>query len=216
MTNTQKKLLFLTLFTAFGFVFLQLPFTKLAGSQISFTLFDFFAPIAAIFLGPVFGVISILTVEVVNMLVKQQAFNTVSVIRLFPLLFAALYFANPNKKNWMLLVIPLICIISFNLNPVGREVWYYSLLWTVPMAAYFYRKNLLVRSLGATFLAHAVGGAGWIWAFNLPASFWSNLIPTVIMERSLFALGIAGSFLVTRYVLKFLSDKKVLPSLDLH
>ena len=71
-----------------------------------------------------------------------------------------------------------------------------------------------MRSLGATFTAHSVGGAAWIWAFNLPATVWQGLIPIVIQERLLFALGIAASYLVMKYVLSFLIAKKLLPSLD--
>jgi len=67
MSNTQKKLFFLTLFSVVGFISLQIPFNKVVGSNVSFTLFDFFAPIAGGFLGPVFGIGSVFTVEVINM-----------------------------------------------------------------------------------------------------------------------------------------------------
>src|SRR3989338_1676241 len=80
--------------------------------------------------------------------------------------------------------------------------------------AYFKRNNLFIKSLGATFTAHAVGGMMWIWAFNLPASIWNSLIPVVITERLLFASGIALSFVVVKHTLNFLAAKKLLPQLD--
>ena len=52
----------------------------------------------------------------------------------------------------------------------------------------------LARALGATFTAHAVGGALWIWTFALPASVWQSLIPVVITERFVFAVGICASY----------------------
>lgn len=71
-----------------------------------------------------------------------------------------------------------------------------------------------MRSLGATFTAHAVGGAAWIWAFNLPASVWQGLIPVVISERLLFAAGIAATFVLTKKVLTLLARYHVLPKFE--
>ncbi|MBI2039498.1 hypothetical protein HYT18_00300 [Candidatus Microgenomates bacterium] len=218
MKLLQKRLLFLILFTVVGFFTLQIPFNKLAGSNVSFTLFDFFAPIAGAFLGPFFGITSVFSVEVVNIWVKHAPLTTGSVIRLFPTLFAVYYFANVAKKGnykpWILLV-PLICIVAFIIHPIGRQVFYYPLMfWTIPILAYRFRNNLFMKSLGATFTAHAVGGTAWIWAFNLPASVWNSLIPVVIAERLLFATGIAGSYIVVKHTLNFLVEKKILPKLD--
>lgn len=212
---TKEKLLFLALFTLVGFGLLQIPFTKLAGSSISFTLFDFFAPIAGAFLGPLLGIISILAVELVQMVIKHQPFTTIAVIRLFPLLFASLYFAMMTRKNASraILVVPLLAIIVFVLNPIGAKVWYYSLFWLIPVASYFWRKNLYIRSLGATFTAHAVGGAAWITFLHLPATVWKSLIPVVIEERLVFAAGIAVSFLAVKLFLQFLIKRHWLPHL---
>jgi len=217
MSTIQKELFFLGLFTLIGFGALQVPFNKLAGSNVSFTLFDFFAPIAGAFLGPIFGIASVLTVEVLNNIFKQTPWTTGSIIRLFPILFATFYFAVINKKEisgrWILMVAPL-SMIAFILHPIGRTVSYYSLFWLIPLIAYKFRSNLYMRSLGATFTAHAVGGAAWIWAFNLKAAVWQGLIPVVISERLLFAAGIATSFVVVKHTLSYLASKKVLPKLE--
>lgn len=217
MPTIHKRLIFLSLFTLVGFIGLQIPFSKLIGSNISFTLFDFFAPIAGVFLGPVLGIVSILTVELVNVFIKETPLNTIGIIRLFPLLFASFYFAltsRNQKYSKYVLVIPLFCILAFIAHPVGRSVWFYSLFWLIPVVAYFKRDVLLIRSLGSTFTAHAVGGAAWIWTLNLPASVWKGLIPVVISERLLFAVGIALSFLAVKHTLSFLISKKYLPKLD--
>lgn len=218
MSNTKKKLFFLALFTIIGFISLQIPFNKIAGSNVSFTLFDFFAPIAGAFLGPVFGIASVFAVEVINMWIKHAPITTGSVIRLFPTLFAVLYFALASKKKFQgkwLLAIPVLCILVFIAHPVGRQVPYYALMfWLIPVIAYFKRDNLFIKSLGATFTAHAVGGATWIWAFNLPAAVWNGLIPVVIAERLLFATGIAVSYVVVKYTLSYLAKKKILPKLE--
>lgn len=216
MSNTTKKIFFLALFSIVGFISLQIPFNKVVGSNVSFTLFDFFGPMAGGFLGPVFGVLSVLGVELVNLFIKQTPLTTGSVIRLFPTLFAVLYFALISKKQvgkW-LLAVPVLCILIFVAHPIGRQVPYYALMfWLIPVLAYFKRDNLWVKSLGATFTAHAVGGAAWIWVFNLPVSVWNGLIPVVIAERLLFATGIAASYAVVKYTLEFLASKHVLPEL---
>lgn len=218
MRDLKKKLLFLLLFTIVGFISLQIPFNKVVGSNVSFTLFDFFGPIAGAFLGPVLGISSVLGVEVFNLFIKHTPLSTGAIIRLFPTLFAVLYFALIAKKKdqgrW-LLIIPILSILAFIIHPVGRVIPHYALLfWSIPVFAYFKRNNLFIKSLGATFTAHAVGGAAWIWAFNLPAQVWNNLIPVVIAERLLFAAGIATSYIVIKYTLSFLVAKKILPKLD--
>lgn len=216
MKDLRKKLLFLTIFTLVGFGALQIPFNKLAGSNVSFTLFDFFAPIAGAFLGPIYGVVSVLAVEVVNNLVKQTPWTTGSIIRLFPTLFAVYYFATITKKikfNWILIV-PPVCMLIFMAHPNGRQVPYYTLFWVIPLITYRFRNNLFFKSLGSTLTAHAVGGAAWIWAFNLKPAVWNSLIPVVIAERLLFAAGIAASFLVIERTLNFLISKGVLPKIN--
>ena len=212
----QKKLFFLFLFSLLGIACLQIPFNKLAGSNVSFTLFDFFAPIAGAFLGPVFGIASVFGVMVTNNLIKDVPWTQGAIIRLFPTLFAVYYFAEISKKSskWILAV-PFIAILAFLAHPNGRQVPYYTLFWVIPLIAYRFKDNLLIKSLGATFTAHSVGGAAWIWTFNLPASVWQSLIPVVIAERLLFAVGIAASYVLVKYALKYLSSKKLLPSLDL-
>lgn len=216
MNKLQKKLFFLALFTIIGFISLQIPFNKLAGSSVSFTLFDFFGPIAGAFLGPIFGITSVLAVEVGNMFFKHSPWTTGAIIRLFPTLFAVYYFAAIRKKSgkWILAV-PVLAIIIFLAHPVGRQVPYYTLFWIIPFIAYKFKNNLFMKSLGATMTAHAVGGAAWIWAFNLKAAIWNSLIPVVISERLLFATGIAASYVVVKYTLNFLASKHVLPKLEI-
>lgn len=212
--KTQKKLLFAVLFAVVGFILLQIKFTKLAGSNVSFTLFDFFAPIAGAFLGGPLGIVSVLLVNVTNLFLSKSPIETASIIRLFPTLFAVYYFSLPREKKTSpaILAVPILAIIAFVAHPIGRTVWYFSLFWLIPIAAFFKRDNILIRSLGSTFTAHAVGGAAWIWALKLPATVWKNLIPIVIEERLAFTLGIAASFLLVNNLLNKLIAKKVIPS----
>jgi hypothetical protein len=206
---TKKTLLFIAIFTVVGFATLQIPLTQLAGSAVKFTVFDAFAPITGAFIASVPGVIAVLLMQLVNFVVHgAQVQDIGTFIRFFPILFATLYFAKKNPLN---IAVPILAIAAFIAHPIGREVWYFSLLWTLPVAAYFLRDRfLLARAVGATFSAHAVGGALWIWAFNLPASVWNSLIPVVLAERLLFAVGIAASYILVTNILYALEQKKIL------
>lgn len=219
MARFSKVLVFFVLFTILGFASLQVPFNKLAGSNVSFTLFDFFAPIAGAFLGPLYGIISVFGVMVTNNLITDVPWTTGAIIRLFPTLFAVYYFAVITKRKYYgkwILAVPLLCIMAFLTHPNGRQVPYYPLMfWLIPLVAYRFRNNLFMKSLGTTFTAHAVGGASWIWAFNLPPAVWNSLIPVVISERLLFATGIAVSYVVVKHTLQYLASKKILPKLDM-
>lgn len=204
----RKHILFIGLFAILGFLALQIPFTRLAGSKATFTAFDFFGPIATGFLGTAPGIIAVFLMQFLNFLLHgAKILDVGSIIRFFPMLFAAFYF---SKKRQTDIIIPAIAIIVFTIHPIGRTVWYFSLFWLIPIIAHFIRsRSLIARSLGATFTAHAVGGALWIYAFRLPASVWNSLIPIVIVERTLFALGITASYIVLNNVIHFVGTRKL-------
>ena len=204
----RKHILFISLFVILGFIALQIPFTELAGSKVKFTAFDFFGPISTGFIGTIPGLIAIFLMQLLNFLLNgAKIIDAGTIIRFFPMLFAAFYFSKKRKTD---LIIPIIAIIAFTIHPIGRTVWYFSLFWLIPIIAHFARnQSLIARSLGATFTAHAVGGALWIYAFNLPATVWNSLIPIVIVERSLFCLGIAASYLILNNLLHFIGTMKL-------
>jgi len=190
-----KKIIYLALFIGVGFVLLQIPFTNIIGSGQNFSFFDFFAPSIGMLLASIWGAISVVIIKTVNVLVSDQSFDTATIIRLFPLALAALYFGAKRFKP-LVAAVPLICMIMFILHPEGRQAWFYSLYWLIPMAAIFAKKSLVFNSLGATFTAHALGSVAFLYAFNLPAEVWIALIPIVFLERALFTGGIALSYVI--------------------
>lgn len=208
----KKQLIFIAAFTILGLIALQISFTRLLGSNVKFTLFDFLAPTAGAFLGTVPGIISVFLMQGINYLLHGSKFDMGGIIRLFPTLFAVAYFA---KKRTFNVIVPILCIIAFNLNPIGRSAWQYSMFWFIPIVAHFFRKDLpagrqdlFAKSLGATFTAHAVGGVLWVWVFGLTKIMWLALIPQVMMERTLMAGGIAVSSLILTSILKVFSKQK--------
>lgn len=208
--SKKNKIVALVIFVILGFLALQLPINNLAGSGAKFTLFDLFAPTSAAFLGTPLGLAAVFLMQIVNLVFGGFThLDKGVVIRLFPILFGALFFSRIVKKNsaWLLLV-PLISIASFNLNPVGRSVWYFSMYWTIPFLVYpFVKQSLVARSLSSTFVAHSVGGAIWIWAFHLPAVVWQGLIPVIAFERGLMTLGICASYILMNNLIVVVSKR---------
>ena len=236
---TKKGLLFLLIFTVLVFAGDKINFSKLVGGNNQFfTLFQFFGPIAGAFLGPVVGVLSVLIAEVASKISLHATFDWVTILRLLPMLFAAWYFGT--KKDKIGFAVPIIAMALFIAHPVGRQVWYFSLFWAIPilmkmfsnysekivvnavlivMAVIAYStspalrniwtfvgfavivvlfnkfSSISAKSLGATFTAHAVGGAMWNYIVPMTPAAWIALIPIVIFERLLFASGITISFI---------------------
>lgn len=205
----RAKFIFTAFFVILGLIALQIPFTRLLGGSVRFTLYDFIAPTLGAFLALTPGILVVLLTQLLNFLIHPNSVTGIgSIIRLFPTLFAVYYFSKKRPVN---IAVPLICILIFNLHPVGRSAWAYSLLWLIPVLSHYFRNNLFLKSLGATFTAHAVGGALWIWAFGLSREMWLALIPQTLIERFLMAGGITLSYLTLVKVLNFLKAKKFLP-----
>mgnify|MGYP007080360373 CR=1 FL=1 len=165
-----------------------------------------FAPTAGAFLGSWFGVVAVFAMGAID-LVFGGTIEKGTIIRLFPVLFGVWFFA---KRDARFLIVPIIAMVSFNLNEVGRSVWYFSLFWTIPILVYpVVKKSLVARALASTFVAHSVGGAIWIWAFSMPASVWQGLIPIVALERGIMALGICASYILVNNVLAILKSRNL-------
>lgn len=193
----MKRILHVFCFFILCLVALQAPLSALVGSKATFTLFDVVAPIGGGLFGGLFGAGVLVLAQGTNIVLHgMPSLDTASIIRLIPAVFAALYFGSRNKS---ILVVPLLAILLFNLHPIGGQVWYYSLFWTIPIVCYFvHDRYSFARALGATFTAHAVGGVLWLYAFSLPAPVWISLIPIVLMERFSFAVGMAASYRLAR------------------
>ena len=209
MDNLQKKILFFLLFFALVLIGQQVNFSPLLGVDNQFfTLFQFFGPIAGGFLGPLYGAIVVMFSQAADFFIVGKEATWLNLLRFLPMIFAAYYFGS--KKEYVALV-PLAGIALFVLHPVGREVWFYSLFWLIPVLAAMWpekmKGKLLFRSVGSTFTAHAVGGAIWIWTVPMTAEQWVSLIPIVAYERVLFALGIAGSYIMLSTVLDYVVEK---------
>lgn len=199
----------LFVFGVVGLLLSQVPFTYLVGASARFTLFDFFGPIAGSFLGTLPGALAVLLVQIVNWAIHGFSLQSVAIIRFFPVVAASLYFARPSK--WFL-AIPGVAIVAFLIHPEGRLAAVFTLYWLVPFVAHrFSSRFVFAKALAATFIAHSVGGALWIWALNMKASLWLSLLPVVWKERGLMALGITLAYFACQKLVQISLLKGWLP-----
>jgi len=207
---TTKGIVFLLIFSILVFVGDRINFSKLVGAENQFfTLFQFFGPVAGAFLGPVVGILSVLIAEIASKISVHATFDLITMLRLLPMIFAAWYFGI--KKDKISFLIPAAAILLFIAHPVGRQAWFFSLFWTIPIIIKLlpkkYSEKVFLKSLGATFTAHAVGGAMWNYIVPMTKAAWIALIPVVIYERLLFSIGIAVSFVLLNTLLDKLDSK---------
>jgi len=201
----NRKVLFLLIFIIFGIAAFEVPASKIIGSKQSFTLFEFTAPLGGAFLGPLLGAFSALIVRMAGVIISHQPWDLLTIIRFLPMILAAVYFGTKTRKTAF--IFPL-CIILFLAHPVGRQAWLYPMLWLIPLVGTLGKQRLFLNGLGATFTSHAVGSVIFLYAFGLSPEIWLSLIPTVLLERGFFTLGIWLCYLIINTVLDKASQIK--------
>jgi len=193
---TPKHVLFALAFTALVLVGSQyLVFPLLGVENQSFTIFQFFGPSAGAFLGPILGGALAFAAAAVTLVAGGKEITFFSVLRLFPMVLAALYFGTKAKDQRLVALVPIAAMLAFWAHPVGQQAWFYALYWLIPIIATL-KPGLVSRSLGATFTAHAVGSVAFLYALPSTPALWIGLIPIVAFERGLFTIGIATSYMI--------------------
>ncbi|MDP3889176.1 MAG: hypothetical protein Q8Q25_01375 [bacterium] len=126
---------------------------------------------------------------------------------------ASLYWGN--KSALVRVGIPMVCMVLFAVHPVGFQALPYALYWLIPFGLFFVRrKTIFLESLGSTFIAHAVGSVIWLYTVPMHSSVWLSLIPLVLVERLLFALGMTGLYYVLSWLYKKINSAVRLPILS--
>ncbi|MBO3840077.1 MAG: hypothetical protein QXN75_03935 [Thermoproteota archaeon] len=203
------KILFSVLFTALFMVLTKIKFWPIFGTESSFSFGAIFGPVIPRFLNVYWGASTIMLARILGFITGYYKMGDIGNIAKFlmswltfvPIIAAGTYFAKMFKGDRRLIVIPVFSIFMFLLHPIGREVWYYSLFWAIPVLIAFLKpridylvKNHLaqvyVYSLGSSFTDHAVGSILYLYLTNIPAEAWVQAIPFTPVERIVFAAGI--------------------------
>lgn len=220
---TKRKMLIIKLFFSIMFASLFIVLTKvkitpILGTESSFSASVMFGPIISKFLGISFGSSSIIFAHIFGVIVGIYKLKSIFSYFIFlPIIIAGIYFARIFKNEKKLLWIPLACISLFILHPIGREVWFYSLFWTIPLFFVIAKdridrisKNYVARvylySLATAFIDHCVGSVLYLYLMNIPKEFWIMAIPLTIIERIIIALGITVSYFFVRISISALKE----------
>ena len=161
---------------------------QISGSNKAFTLHNLVAPVSLGF------VPSYVAIPMLIITKTYESFSIISLLFTLPSIMAMLAFKYNN--TFFKFVIPVLGILFFLLHPnIGYGKSIYFLLWLIPVIASL-KEHLLTKSIVSTFNAHIVGSIIFLYFVDpINAAFWNTLIPVVIIERLVFSLGIALSYL---------------------
>lgn len=164
----------------------------LVGSQmIWFSASNSVLPLAGAFGGVMGSGLVFLVRQLLHLFFFKTLFLS-SLAFCVPGLCASLYWATNHYVVRLLL--PIACMGLFVIHPVGAQAFVYSLYWLIPVTLYCIpQRSLFLQALGSTFVAHAVGSVIWLYTVPMTATVWIALMPIVLCERILFALGMVAA-----------------------
>ncbi len=190
----SKQVVFLALFFLAALASMRLNIIPVYGTTDQFvSSFHFFAPIAGGFVGLVPAVLTVFAAEIVDFIIQQKSVTLTRVLLLFPILVGVWFFSRHKLQSGLL--VSALGIALWLLHPIGREVWFYSLLFLVPLVGGMFQ-NLAGRSFGAAYSAFVAGQVLWLYFVPTTAANWVSWIPVVVFERTAFAIGIASSYVL--------------------
>ena len=214
--NTKRifKIIF-TIFSSLLFLyFTKVKFGPILGTQMKFSLSVFFGPTLAKIFGIGYGTVAVIMTHLIGLasgIYKIKALK--DYFTFLPIIFGGVYFSKIFKGNKKLIIIPLVCILLFIINPIGKTVWFYSSFWLTPIIISLFKEKIdkilkipLFKiygySLGAAFVDHAIGSVIYLYLLKIPANFWIEAIPMTIIERLMIAAGIELCYFVELVVIK--------------
>lgn len=202
MNNRFQSIL--TILAAYGIIELVSlgKITMLFGAKTAFfSGFSLAGPLVGLYSGLGFGAGLFFLRRVVHCLyMGSSLFSPFSFY--LPTCAAGLYFKT--SSFWIRVAVPVLCMILFVVHPVGQEAWYYAAYWLIPVALYIAQsQTAFATALGATFVQHAVGSVLWLYVMPTTATLWASLMPIVLVERLVCALGMVASIYAVSFVRSF-------------
>lgn len=210
--SLESELSFVLLFATAGAFAHTVPLAQMLGMDGNFTLFDAMSPLPTAFLGLSSGLIAILFSKLVAVLYLGMPLDAMTALRLLPPIGAGAFFYMYQNSRFSkdlsqkaMTAIPILMILTFWVHPAifGTTAMIYPAYWLIPIAvALIDKKNIVFRAIGSTFIQHSIGSV--LFLYTVPAlanpQIWLSLIPIVALERGMFTVGIALSYIGIKYV----------------
>ncbi|MGQ9479416.1 MAG: hypothetical protein ACUVQ0_05265 [Thermoproteota archaeon] len=194
------------------------------GTDFHFSVSVMFGPVISAFLNVYWGTAAIVLARIVGVAVNFYKIKYTSLesalsgwLVFMPIIMGGIYFSKIFKGDKRLIVIPAFSILMFLIHPIGREVWYYSLYWTIPIIIAVFKDKIdsllgkhmpsiylsstiktYTYSLGSAFTDHAIGSIMYLYLMNISAWAWIQAIPFTIVERAIIAAGITFFYFLIR------------------
>lgn len=223
------KVFFMILFATLFIILTKVKLTPIFGTDTAFSASVFFGPSLGGLLGIGFGSFSIIIGHVIGLLIGFYKIKSLlSMLVFVPILFGGIYFARMFKGDKRLVLVPGACMAMFLLHPIGRDVWFYSLYWLIPILIARFRERIegffeayisldrlryVARiysyGFGTAMVDHSVGSVIYLYLLNIPAHFWIMAIPFTIVERIIIGGGIAFSYIAVKKVMEILQQAAV-------
>lgn len=120
-----------------------------------------------------------------------------------PTLAGSLVLSSQSRS--LQIIMPLICIVTFALHPVGSQCMTYTLYWFIPIVATLLPSSVFLRSLSSTFVTHAVGSTIFLYTHPTTSTYWHTLIPQVWLERLIYTLLLSASYYIIKNIIAVLN-----------
>lgn len=222
----KKNILGLMFVVSFIFLLSFVRISFMAGShRMFFSGINLLFPLLGSFLGTAFSGVAVFIFFIFKKITLGGAITLGLPTFVATIAFSIMTKDRKNLKlniyNFLLrVVVPFLSIVLFVVHPAGRDAFLYSFYWLIPVGLYFFEilknnNSILLKSLTATFLAHAVGSLIWLYMIPTTSVYWLSLIPVVFVERLVFASGLSLTYLIIKkinfvvYVKKHISYLKL-------
>ena len=152
-----------------------------------------------------YGTLCISVVRILQMVIVAPFRLPTLLLNVVPGVAASAYWCAPR---WLMnFSIPFLSIVLFIFHPVGAQAYWYSLLWTIPMwVGCIEQAPLFARALSSSLIAHAIGSVLWLYVLPSTPALWLGMLPLVIIERVVMALGIMLAYYLYAGYAKIYSD----------
>ncbi len=188
----KQKILFFLIFLIIALLTYRINLFNIKGSKCHFSAWSFIGAFPPSFTGPFMGTVTIFLIQLYYR--WGHHLSLFSILRFFIFPITSLYlfgFQNKTLKSFIF-IIPLLAFIIYNLHPNHSLI--YSMIWLIPILSPFLSESRFVKMLSTTLTAHAIGSTMFIYLFPTTRNFWISLIPHVIIERAVLALGMLVFF----------------------
>jgi hypothetical protein len=185
-----------------------IPTFPMIGTGATFSVNAALVPLAGILFGPLAGAVCAAIGAFLGQLLAPYTVFFGPLSFLIPTANALATGFAMRRKWYVPLGMILLSSLAWYLFPLGRDVWFFPLIWTLGILAsligwlvaprWFRSENrvllflaVFLAALAGTIVDHSIGSVWALVMFQLPREVWLGVLFVAPLERLLFSLGAA-------------------------